>query len=73
MFKEEVASLKEHIHIRTKQVKAYREMKASPTDNDLMVRTDFAESYKNDQRDAIQSAYFAIKPMFYLFHGVLLF
>ena len=58
MFKEEVASLKEHIHIRTKQVKAYREMKASPADNDLMVRTDFVESYKNDQRDAIQSAYF---------------
>ena len=58
MFKEEVASLKEHIHNRRKQVKACREMKASPTGNDLVVRTDFVESYKNDQQDAIKSEYF---------------
>ena len=33
-------------------------MKASLADNDLMVQVDFAESYKNDQQDPIQSAYF---------------
>ena len=58
MFKEEFASLKGHIHIKRRQVNAYRGMKASLTDNDLMVQVDFAESYKNDQQDAIQSAYF---------------
>ena len=58
IYKEEVASLKEHIHIQRRRVNAYREMKASHTDNDLMVHTDFAESYKNDQQDVVQSAYF---------------
>ena len=58
MFKVEVASLKEHIHIK-RQVHAYQEMKALLTDNNyLMVQVEFAESYKNDQQDAIQSAYF---------------
>ena len=33
-------------------------MKVSLTDNDLMVQADFAESYKNDQQDAIQNTYF---------------
>ena len=45
MCKEEVASLKEHIHIKRRQVNAYREMKASLTDNNLMVLVDFSESY----------------------------
>ena len=58
MFKKEVASLKEHIHIKRTQVNAFREMKALLTDNDLMVQVDFAESYKNDQHNALQSAYF---------------
>ena len=46
MFKQEVASLKEHIHIKRRQVNAYREMNASLTENDLMIQIDFAESYK---------------------------
>ena len=58
MFKEEVAVLKEHIHIKRRQVNAYREMKESLTNDDLMVQVDFAESYKNDHQNAIQSAYF---------------
>ena len=33
-------------------------MKASPIYHDLVVQIDFPESYKNDQQDAIQSAYF---------------
>ena len=58
MIKEEVASLKEHIYIKRRQVNAYRELKASLTDSDLMFQINFAESYKNDQQDAIQSACF---------------
>ena len=58
MFKEEVAVLKEHIHIKRRQVNAYREMKESLTNDDLMVQVDFAESYKNEHQNAIQSAYF---------------
>ena len=58
MFKEDVVVLKEHIHVKRRQVNAYHELKDSLTDNDLMVQVDFAESYKNEQQDAIQSAYF---------------
>ena len=58
MFKEEVASLTEHIHIKRRQVNAYRELTPSLTGNHLMVQVDFPESYKNDQQDAIQNAYF---------------
>ena len=58
MLKDELVVLKEHIHIKRRQVSAYQDMKASLDTNDLMVQVDFAEIYKNDQQDAIQSAYF---------------
>ena len=58
MLKEEVAILKEHIHIKWRQVNDYQEMKASLGPNDLMIQVDFAGSYTNEQQDAIQSAYF---------------
>ena len=58
MFKEEVAVLKEHIHIKRRQVNAHREMKDSFIDDDVMVQVDFTESYKSEQQDVIQSAYF---------------
>ena len=58
MFKEEVAVLKEHIHIKRRQVNAYREMKKSLTNDDLMVQVDFAESYKDEHQNAILSDYF---------------
>ena len=58
MFKEKVAVLKEHIHIKRRQVNAHREMKDSFKDDDFMVQVDFTESYKNEQQDVIQSAYF---------------
>ena len=57
MLKEEVAILKEHTHIKQRQVNAYQEIKASLSPNDLMIQVDFAESYKNEQQDAIKSAY----------------
>ena len=58
MLKEEAAILKEHIHIERRQVNLYQEMKASLSPDDLMIQDDFAESYNNEQHDAIQSAYF---------------
>ena len=58
MLKEEVAILKEHIHIKRRQVNAYQEIKASLSPNDLTIQVDFAESYKNERLDAIQTVYF---------------
>ena len=60
MFKEEATSLKRKrtYSYQKRQVNAYREMKVSLTDNDLMIQVDFAETYKKDQQDAIQSAHF---------------
>ena len=63
MLKEEVAILKQHIHIKRRQVNAYQEMKASLSSNNLMIQVNFAESYKNEQQDAIQSAYFVINAL----------
>ena len=59
MFKDDIKTLKEHIYIKRRQVNAYHEIiKASISENDVMLHVDFAEGYKNDQRDAIQSEYF---------------
>ena len=57
-FKNQVKTLKEHIYIKRVQSNAYRDIKSSLTTEDLVVHVDFAESYRNDQQDAIQSAYF---------------
>ena len=66
MLKEEAAILKEHIHIKRRQVNAYQEMKASLSPNDPMIQVNFAVSNKNEQQDAIQSAYFG-NPCFSIF------
>ena len=58
MFKDDIKALKGHAHNKKKQVNAYHEIKASLSENYLMLHVNFAESYKNDQQDAIQSAYF---------------
>ena len=58
MFKDEIKTLKEHIYIKRRQLKAYNEIKASLSENDLLLHVDFAKSYKNDQQDTIQSAYY---------------
>ena len=59
MFKDDTKTLKEHIHINRRQANAYHEIKASISENDSMFHIDFAVSYKNDQQDAKQSAYFS--------------
>ena len=71
MLKDELVVLKEHIHIKRRQVSAYQGMKASLGPNDLMVQVDFAASYKNDQQDAITKCLFQ-KPMLQHFHSLLL-
>ena len=58
MFKEDLITLKGHIYIKREQFDAYREMNASLTEEDIIRFVAFAESYHNDQQDAIQKAYF---------------
>ena len=58
MFKDDIKTLKEHIYIKRRQIKAYYEIKTSLSENNIMLHVDFAESYKNDQQDVIQSEYF---------------
>ena len=57
MFKDDIRTLKEHIYIKRRQVNAYRKIKTSLSENDLMLYVDFTESYKSGQQDAKQSAY----------------
>ena len=57
MFKDDIKTLKDHIYIK-RRINAYHEVKASLSENDLMLYVYFAESYKNNQQDVIQSAYF---------------
>ena len=57
MFKDDIKTLKEHIYIKRRLVNSYNEIKASLSENDLILPVYFAESYKNNQQDAIQSAF----------------
>ena len=50
-------TLKEPIYSK-RWIHEYHEIEASLLENDIMLHIDFAENYKNDQRDAIQNAYF---------------
>ena len=58
IFKDDIKTLKERIYIKRRQVNTYLKIKASLSENDLMLHVDFAESYKNDQEVIIQGAYF---------------
>ena len=53
-----MTSKHEYIFIKRSQVNAYHEIKSSLFESDLILYADFAESCKNEQQDAIQSAYF---------------
>ena len=50
--------LKEPIFIKRIQNDAYKKHKAELSDGDLLVYVNFAESYRNDQQNEIQRAYF---------------
>ena len=56
-FKSQIEVLKEHISVKRVQNDAYNKHKAELSDGDSIVHVDFAESYRNDQRNEIQSAY----------------
>lgn len=58
LMKEKIKILKEHISVKRIQFSAYVQQKQDLTAADLLVHVDFAENYKNDQQDEIQSAYF---------------
>ena len=57
-FKSQIKVLKEHIFVKRVQNDAYNKHKADLFDGDLLVYVDFAESYRNDQQNEIQNAYF---------------
>ena len=44
--------------VKRVQNDAYKKHKAELSDGDLLVHDDFAETYRNDQQNEIQSAYF---------------
>ena len=56
--REQLKVLKEHIYIKRIQNDAYNDHKATLTVDDLLLHVDFAENYRNDQQNEIQSAYF---------------
>ena len=55
---EKLKVLKEHIYVKRVQYAAYVAQKEKLKPGELLVHVDFAENYKNDQQDEIQSAYF---------------
>ena len=57
-FNSQIKVLKEHIFVKRVQNDAYNKHKAELSDGDLLVHVDFDESYRNDQQNKIQSAYF---------------
>ena len=56
--KEKLIVLKEHIFVKRIQDEACNYQKHSLTVDDLFVHVNFAENYRNDQQNEIQSAYF---------------
>ena len=57
-FKSKIEILKEQIFVKRVQNDAYNKHKAELSDSDLLLYVDFAESYRNDQQNEIQNAYF---------------
>ena len=56
--KEKLIVLKEYIFVKRIQNEAYNDQKDGITVDSLLVHVDFAENYRNDQQNEIQSAYF---------------
>ena len=47
IFKDDIKTLTDHIFIKWKQIKANHEIKASLSENDIMLHVDLSESHKN--------------------------
>ena len=58
LMKNQLKLLKEHVFVKRVQNVAYNQHKKDLTLDELLVHVDFAENYRNDQQDEIQSAYF---------------
>ena len=56
-FKESVVSLKRHIYYKRSQNRHYNHVKESLDHGQILVHVDYAESYKNQQQNEIQSTY----------------
>ena len=56
-FKSKIKVLKKHIFVKRVQNDAYNKHKAELSYADLLVHVDFAESYRNDQQNKVQSVY----------------
>ena len=56
--------------IKRVQNNACNKHKGELSDGDLLVHVDFAEGYRNDQKNEIQSAFFGIKA-FHSLHRIL--
>ena len=65
-FKSQIKVLKEHTFVKRVQNDAYNKHKAELFDGDLLVHVDFAESYRNNQQNEVQSTYFG-NQSFWLF------
>ena len=57
-FTNQIKVLKEHIFVKRVRHDAYNKYKTELSDGDLLVHVDFNKSYRNDQQNEIQSAYF---------------
>ena len=64
LMREKLRILKEHIYVKRIQHSTYAQQKMDLTTDDLLVHVDFAENYRNDQQDEIQSAYFGHQSFF---------
>ena len=58
LLKESIEELKHHILRKRIQNSCCQNMKATLAPDDLLIHVDFSESYKNQQQNEIQSAYF---------------
>lgn len=57
-WKESLKSLKQHIYRKRAQASVLIETKNNLQEGDVLMQVDYSESYKNNEQDEIQSAYF---------------
>ena len=70
-FKSQIKVLKEHTSVKMVQHDTYNKHKAELFYDDLLVHVHFAESYRNDQQNEIESVYFG-NQSFSLFTSVVI-
>ena len=58
LWKQAIPKLKSHIYRKRKQVMALESAKRNLSRDEILIHCDFSQSYKNNEQDEIQSAYF---------------